>query len=1235
MSQVKGHARKLRTGLMIRVSAYNRAGEKVRQKAMNAGIRNHRSRANDCKTKQDLQRKLALAKQSARLSGASFIWLKSNLNGSEGLLEQWAFYDKATAPKWAKDEYRAFWNKTVSIYQEKLKNFGKSISISPVLPEGKTIVNAKQRVNPLWIVPGTSIMRKGCYYSMHKDHACKAGEFYLTHPKSKKRYRVKTGKHGAPPELKKSWSSNIMRQHPGARWVTITDASSPLHGRHILIMPHANGTASIVWAPEQSGLTHKILQPKKKEADTEEAKLEREKAKTAKEEARAKRREEMEGEDVKKLESRRGEVSEQRTKAKGKLHEMVREKAGVETEVTAKERAAIEKKIEKMSKPEQRGERLKEINKIANERRRALNSIIEDAKKAMLGDEIGIDDQHDEEKKRIAQVIRENAEEFLKAHYAIKGHERELKVINKQLRTGMVTHAGSDVVGVSDITSADLKRMVEDERALREEIAAHYDLIIKTRGGIDQDGKEIESKGAERKDMDKMIAQGSLEAINGITGEMAGTSIINENFMNELGAANAAILADYYLRNTLGEEEYSRSVGRYQKYIEDKGNEIALDAVHKGDKYLERAQHVTKFSKGKDMLFATRQQGSAAKLAYVNRAYLAYGQAEGGLHMAAELLYQFQSHKKDLVIKSSNRQALNAKVDRLGLSKGDVSIERYGHGDYSMKIKAKAYEKLINEKVVAQFKQMTGEPSPQSIKAMRENQQDWLPTNIKPYVTDSDGKMTKVIPTPEQQAAARLIGLQKKVYLNFEAGTGKSLAYLLQKAHLEEQTGKPVKTVIAMPKKLMGNFAEEVAKFSDYKVVIVDHADKAKRAEGYKADPNTIVLVNKEKFYFDHDLVKDAGFDMVVADEAHKITQRDTQGTKGAEAGSQMSKGLAKIASAVPYYVAGTGTPAPNDLSELYFHLNIMDSKKYSNKKAFMEKYKNLHKGAGLKEKLQDILNAELDDRMFTVKKRVSGSNFHMNTHTAELSPKQKADYQKIQKKFLKGRINPMSRDQHISRILNDSDHKTNPKYAKMKAIIDDHIANKGSTEKVLMYAKNYSTVGQIEKFIRANYPGKKIVRFAGQDKNGRAMTQAGIAKAKEAYLKDPKVLFAIHTDAGTEGLNLQHTGEADRPYGATTAIAMGSGAHSWATLDQFFSRGYRKGANKDVHGHMILTDTPHDMATEERLSEKKAVMNMLHEGSKLDDMDVLRQKVAAASSMPGMGKSMVPRILMSRRIYV
>jgi len=61
--------------------------------------------------------------------------------------------------------------------------------------------------------------------------------------------------------------------------------------------------------------------------------------------------------------------------------------------------------------------------------------------------------------------------------------------------------------------------------------------------------------------------------------------------------------------------------------------------------------------------------------------------------------------------------------------------------------------------------------------------------------------------------------------------------------------------------------------------------------------------------------------------------------------------------------------------------------------------------------------------------------------------------------------------------------------------------------------------------------------------------------------------------------------------------------------LHQFNHRGYRKKANKDVNAHLILTDTPLDMQTEERLMEKKAVMGLVNNAQKYDEADVLPTK--------------------------
>jgi len=1025
-------------------------------------------------------------------------------------------------------------------------------------------------------------------YSMHKDKTCQDGEFFMTHPKHKQATKCKHGIH----PLLKSWSGKIQKKHAGSKWVTITDPSSPMRGRHILIVPHKDGTASIAWAPEHSGLTHKILQPKKKKADKQKPKPEK----------KEKKKKELTEEQAEKYTAQKKELTQKKKERRTKLHEMIREKAGVETEVSAKEKQDIEKKIAGLDKKKKQIERLKEFNKINNKKKDELEKVIDEAKKVMLGGDPSEPDPNEaDEKKSIREAIKENSEDFLKAWYAIKETDRELKSVNKILKTGNETKSGSDIVAMDDITSDDIIKRVEDEKAVMDEIEAHYNLIINTRGGIDKDGNEIKGKGVGSKVMGRHINTGATEAITGLTGEMAGTSILEADIAKELGASNVAVLADYYMENTVG-GDYERRINAVKKYIEEKGNSIAKEAVDKGDKYLEMAQRVRKHAKGEDALYASVQQGTAASLAYTNRAYEAYGQAEGALNQVAELLHQFDVKKDHMVIKATNRPALNRKIAKLGLNKSDVSILRHGHGDYELRIPKRSYEKLIHERVVSQFQSIGKEPSPEKIITGQYNTDNFTPSNIKTHLDpDKNGNTRRIVPTQAQQSAARLVAEQKKVYLNWEAGTGKSLAYLESIAHASDKAGKPLKTVISMPKKLMGNFKEEVEKFSNYKVEIVSSNNEAIRKQQYASDPNTIVVVNKEKFHFDKDHIKEAGFNMVIADEAHKITQR----ADGAGKGSMMSHGLSEVAKNAEYFIAGTGTPTPNNLSELYFHLNIIDPDKYSSQKAFMDKYKNLHKGSGLKDKLADIMNAELSDRVMTQKKEQNGKFFE-NVHKVDLTATQREGYKETQKKFKDGKIMGITRDQRLTSVLNDTHHSDNNKYAKMKEIVDNHLKTKGDSEKVLFYAKNYKTVRMIEDFLKTHYPEHSSVRFTGTDAKGRDMNVKRIADSKNKFLTDGKAKFAIHTDAGTEGLNLQHTGEKDRPYGATTVVAMASGLDSYANLDQFFSRANRKGATKDVHGHLILTDTPHDMNTEERLGDKRAVMGLIDNAKVRDEHGVV-----------------------------
>jgi len=990
-------------------------------------------------------------------------------------------------------------------------------------------------------------------------------------------------------DLIKSFSSAIANKYPGGRWITITDASSPLHGRHIFIVPHKDGTATVAWAPFHSGLTHKVLQPKKAEklaSKPEEIKKETEKE--------GKKKPELNEEEREQATKRKRELEEAQKKVLEQMHRRIQEVAGIQTKVTKEEREQIEKEVSKIADKKERNiERLKRINKIKTERDKAIDEIISEAKNAILGEDI--ESNIPSEKKAIREAIRENAEEFLSYHYQIKAYQREKNTLTKLLRQKGKYKGGSDIVEIAPMSVDEIREVLENEKAIEMEIDDHYRLIINTRGGIDKDGNEIKGKGAGSEVIVQNINKGGFETMIGIVGEETGNSIMDLETYRTLGSNNAAVLIDYYIEKNLGNEAYKKRIEALKKYIDEQGNKVAKNAINSGDEFMRRANKVKQFGHGEETLFGNRVQANATALQYIQRAYESYGQAEGALNQAAELLYQFENKKRNLEFAADNRQKLYNIRKKLHLNPSDVDITKLDDG-YKMVIRPSVFEKLIKERPII-TKGKAEQLSTADIKVGRANINDYLPEGLKPYTPpDKNGVSQKVILAPHQQAAARLVQKEKRVYLNFEAGSGKSLAYLASIAAVRESTGRMPKTIISMPKKLMPNFRDEIRKFSDFKVVIVDSTDRKARQRLYNLPPDTIVLVNKEKFLFDKDMIENAGFDMMIVDEAHKSTQREGRSESG------MSQGLSDLASKIPYFIAGTGTPTPNDLSELYFYLRTIDPEKYSNQKAFMEKYKNLHRGAGLKEMLTEILHKEIDDRVYTVKKELQ-HKFTQHIDTVPLSEVQRNQYKKVMEDYREKRIDVLERDQRLNRILNSTKYENNRKFDKMAEIIDNHIKSRGEDEKIIIYAQQYKTVNEIERYLKDHYPQYEFVRFDGQT------NLDDIENNKKRFKTDKKVKFAIHTDAGTEGLNLQYTGVAGEG-GATTAIAMASGASSYATIDQFFSRANRTGVPKEmtINGHLVLTDTPHDIRTETRLEDKKKVMNLVDNAKRIDDLGIFNK---------------------------
>jgi hypothetical protein len=727
-----------------------------------------------------------------------------------------------------------------------------------------------------------------------------------------------------------------------------------------------------------------------------------------------------------------------------------------------------------------------------------------------------------------------------------------------------------------------------DEKALDAELKAHYTLMKLTRGIEGQDTAKGDTTTV------RAIKQGGFETVTGFVGQLTGKAVISKKVYDELGSDNAGALVQRYLK--ANGHEMKKVTKDLEGYLTGESNPVAFHANERGAYFMGLADKVRQFGAGSDNIMTSRQaMGTALK--YMSKAYESYGQAEGALNQGAELLYALKGKRADgLEFHSKYTDSLERKRQNLGLKPKDVIMKKVKGAGYTMVVPPKSFDKMLHESVTEAHGQGLGlEHSASDIKDFKANTDDFFPTGINQYTPpDKNGVREKITIDPLKQAAARLMAKKKKLAFDMEAGTGKSLTYLLAKAHLDDLHGKKHRMIVTMPQKLMPNFAEEVAKFTNYKVVMVNDQSEAVKAKLYASDGDTIVIVNKEKFNFDLKHMRKNPFDIVIADEAHKISGRE--GRKE----SRMFSGLDEIAQAAPFYGAGSGSLTPNDLSELYSHAHIMDPERFSSRKAFMEQFGSIHKGTGYKDQLKQFMLTYLGDHIISARKGERSYKLKLHTHEVALHPEQKAEYKKITDAYRDKQIVTFQRDQQYNSLLNAFDHDKNQKFDKIKSLVDQHLKTKPDDEKVIFYAKNRETVNQVKAFLAQHYPQYSHIEFTGETKRSE------LDSNKKRFSTDPKLKFSIHMRAGVEGLNLQHT--KDR-MGATTAIAIASGEDSYSALDQFVSRADRTGADRDIDAHIILTNTPHDIGTQVRLDEKKAVGKTL-------DANVRKSPAAMAKAL-------------------
>lgn len=165
-------------------------------------------------------------------------------------------------------------------------------------------------------------------------------------------------------------------------------------------------------------------------------------------------------------------------------------------------------------------------------------------------------------------------------------------------------------------------------------------------------------------------------------------------------------------------------------------------------------------------------------------------------------------------------------------------------------------------------------------------------------------------PYPYQIEDAKKM-LESKVCLNGnEMGLGKTLEMILVGESI------PMKKLVICPPSLRLNWKREILQYnSDAKVTVLYDYKSLEFVDGWNIVGYPLVAHEEAV-----DAILEAGFQVVIADEAHYVKAVDSRGT----AASKRAEGALKISAQAEYVYAITGTPKANRNADLYNVLKMV-----------------------------------------------------------------------------------------------------------------------------------------------------------------------------------------------------------------------------------------------------------------------------------------------------------------------
>lgn len=897
-------------------------------------------------------------------------------------------------------------------------------------------------------------------------------------------------------------------------------------------------------------------------------------------------------EETTELEKQKGEAGAARQQKQTELEQTIRERLGEKYgELTAQERRRIalqaRQRAEKMGASEQEAKQLEEgaiseqekavaeaaKKSAAQVARAALDALArEEATGQPQDSEVQVTDASGEVRK--IRLSAEDAQEIAAKVFELRRARGEERAVARALRRGDAKVQRAVELLTQPLSEEEVRRLALADHVDREQVKTNVQL-------------------AELADPDQPLAAnamqaGAVDAGAGMAAEVSGETILRPETAQRLGVTGSARVIAHYLR---GKHDPKKMAKAIQQFIATTGGATAAMAVAKSEELQGQAEKIRAMGGAGGLL--TQRQATAKALEATNEAKRICARALGGLETMAQvalMLEQGVGGNLALTARSTRLGAV-AQAEELGLDRGDYAITQGAAGKYVVNVKEEALDKLASPQPLEQWE---GDKEIQEIKVRGrgEGWEDWKP----------EGQGEGIILSAHQQADIKFWERQKSILVGDEAGSGKTAVALCGIAHLAKQ-GKVKKALVVVPKSVLQQFGKEAAVFLDpetannYVTISAEKMSGSQRRKAYAGD-QLFTVVTHDTLRNDGLFIQEAGFDAIVVDEAHYLTQRE--GGKP----SQRSEVLRELQP--PYRMMMTGTPVKNDLSELWSMVEYLQPGLLGSQKEFMARYGKLGQTVGpMDTSLLHALQQKLDGAMIGIKmttKHTEGGRevleiapekrggnpirLRQDEKRVKLTERQAADYRAIEQNFLKMKHEAalpkgaaLNKESDQRRIVNNISPEDNRKVGAVKEIMAAH-----PDEKVIIFATN-------------DYAIETVKAGLGLPENAYGMINGSVGSGKRSALADQmttdpnlKVLFC--TDAANFGMNIQ---------GASVVVNFDT-PDTQATVEQRVARSFRRKQTRDVTLYHVRSETPLELTAAQRLKRKKASMSVADSLSMADE---------------------------------